>query len=89
MIAEILLPIPLNKLFSYSIPRNVDKIEIGQIVEVDFNNKKKIGVVWSFTEINKFERKIKSINKVFSGIKLPLELIKSTNFIAKYSCNHV
>ena len=56
MIAEILLPIPLNKLFSYSIPRNLDKIEIGQIVEVDFNNKKKIGVVWSFTEINKFER---------------------------------
>ena len=76
MIAEILLPIPLNKLFSYSIPRNVDKIEIGQIVEVDFNNKKKIGVVWSFTEINKFERKIKSINKVFSDITLPLELIK-------------
>lgn len=89
MIAEILLPIPLNKLFSYSIPRNVDKIEIGQIVEVDFNNKKKIGVVWSFTEINKFERKIKSINKVFSGITLPLELIKSTSFIANYSCNHV
>lgn len=89
MIYEILLPLPINKTFSYEHPdsdnfKNV--LSRGSLVEVEFNKKLLVGLVVSISDSEISNRSLKKINKVFNPF-FNNEIIKSINFISQYSCN--
>ena len=50
MIVKVLLTLRINQLFSYRIKKNSLKksIRIGQLVKVNFKNKKHYGIIFSF-----------------------------------------
>ena len=89
MIYEILLPLPINKTFSYEHPdsknfKNV--LSRGSLVEVEFNKKLLVGLVVNISNSEISSRSLKKINKVFNPF-FNNEIIKSINFISQYSCN--
>ncbi len=89
MIYEILLPLPLNKAFSYEHPdfhEAPNKLSKGSLVEVEFNKKKLVGLVINIRYSKNSNRPLKKIEKVYKPFFYN-EIIKSINFISKYSCN--
>jgi primosomal protein N' (replication factor Y) (superfamily II helicase) len=80
IIPSILLPINIDtQEFTYKIPEKIEKdIKIGQIVEIDFKNKKIQGLVISIenkSEINKIKEINKIISKDFVFTKQQINLI--------------
>ncbi len=56
MIAEVAVNRPINKIFDYDIPDNLNKyIKIGQRVKISFAHKKTIGFVVAFKEKSEFK----------------------------------
>ncbi len=89
MIYEILLPLPINKTFSYDKPvENKEKNSLlqGSLVEVEFNKKILVGLVLNVLHSNKPNRPLKKIRRVFKTFFYK-EIIDSINFISQYSCN--
>ena len=89
MIIDVLLPIQTDKLFSYKIDKIKNIPKIGGLVEVDFKGKKKIGIIWRYSDEKIKINNLKKVNKVFSSISFNNNIIKSWLLIAKYSCNSV
>ena len=90
MFYEILLPLPINKTFSYSQEQSSKKsktLPIGTLVEVEFKNKILIGVVVKITDKRYFSKPIKEISKELSPFFLNNEILESIEFISNYSCN--
>ena len=87
MILEILLPIPLNKTFFYKVDsRDAIYIKAGKLVEVSFRGKTMIGLIVCIHQTVSFKKKILTIEKVFDNLCLSEEILKSIDFISRYSC---
>lgn len=59
-VINVLLTLPINQLFSYTVEENVE-ISIGDYVIVPFGKKRLIGIVWQY--IKKIDRELKSIEQ--------------------------
>ncbi len=90
MIYEILLPLPIRKTFYYEGPfssNNKNENHTGKLVEVDFKNKKIVGLVINTTE-KKINKPLKKIIRIIEYFFLKNEVLESLKFISKYSCNN-
>ena len=89
MILEILLPLPINdKTFFYKeklLDKN--KPKIGQIVSVKFRNKEQIGIVLKTPKVIDLDKKLSEIEDSYKNYFFNEEIIKSINFLSKYTCN--
>ena len=87
MIVKILLTLRINQLFSYRIKKSYQKerIRIGQLVKVDFKNKKYYGIIFSYDK--KSYKRLKDVEKVYFDIILKKELLQALNIFSNYSCN--
>ena len=89
MILEILLPLPINdKTFFYKeklLEKN--KPKIGQIVSVKFRNKEQIGIVLKTPNVIDLDKKLSEIEDSYKNYFFNEEIIKSINFLSKYTCN--
>ncbi len=87
MIVNILLTIPINRLFSYRIKESELKQEIviGNLVKVDFKNKKSFGIIFGFEKQSK--KKLKFVEKIFFDVVLKREFLEALEIFAYYSCN--
>ncbi len=89
MILEILLALPINdKTFFYKeklLEKN--KSKIGQIVSVKFRNKKQIGIVLKTPKAIDLDKKLSEIEDSYKNYFFNEEIIKSINFLSKYTCN--
>ncbi len=89
MIAEILPSIKLpntvkSEIFSYKIPLKLeDKIKVGQIVKIEFRNKKIQGIVMNISKDSTIDsKKLKEIIKILDpNITITKMQIDITNFI--------
>jgi len=84
MICEILLPKPIEKTFYY---KTLEFLETGIVVKVEFRNKKIIGVVIKTHRKKVYKKPLKYIDRILSSTPLPNEILKSTEFVARYTCN--
>ena len=84
MICEILLPKPIEKTFYYKTKKFLKK---GIIVKVEFKNKKTLGIVIKTHKKEIYKKPLKNIESIQSNTPLPNEILKSTDFVAKYTCN--
>ncbi len=84
-LAEILLPLKLDKTFHYKIPAD-SIVKPGQIVQVDFHNRLYQGVVMAIHPEDTAETKyeLKTINAVFP-FTLPPALLQFIGWVAKYT----
>ena len=87
MIVKVLLTLRINQLFSYRIKKNYPKkrIRIGQVVKVDFKNKKYYGIIFSFDR--KSVKILKYVEEIYFDIILKKELLEALNIFSNYSCN--
>lgn len=85
MIVRVLLPIRSRKLFYYEVEDEIN-IKKGTLVEVNFRGKNKIGIIWEFLNYLDSSIKIKSISKVFYGLRLKNDLLNSIQFFSNYTC---
>lgn len=67
-VAEIALPLPLNKTFYYLIPENLENISIGKRVVVNFRNQKRIGYVINISDINTIDFSQEKLKPIISII---------------------
>ena len=84
MICEILLTKPIEKTFYYKTSKF---LETGIVVKVEFKSKKVVGVVIKTHKEKIYNKPLKSIDNILSSTPLPNEILKSTEFVAKYTCN--
>ena len=84
MICEILLPKPIEKTFYY---KTLKFLEPGIVVKVEFKNKKITGVVIKTHKEIIYKKPLKSIDSILCLTPLPNEILKSSEFVAKYTCN--
>ena len=90
MIYEILLPIPIRKTFYYEGPdtsNNQNNNYLGKLVEVDFKNKKIVGLIVNTTE-KKIQQPLKKIIRIIEYFIFQKEVLESLRFISRYSCNN-
>ena len=71
-LVEVLIPIPLMEKFSYLPPKNNSSLlKQGSRVLVPFGKRTLVGVVWSFSESDKFSnRKYKYIKEILDEVPL-------------------
>lgn len=84
IIPSVLLPVDTeSQEFTYKIPEKLEKdIRIGQIVEIEFNNKKTQGLIIDIqnnSDIKKTKEIIKIISKDFIFTKTQIKLINFFN----------
>ena len=84
MICEILLPKPIEQTFYYGTSKF---LETGIVVRVEFKSKKVIGVVIKTHREKIYNKPLKFIDSILSPTPLPNEILKSSEFVARYSCN--
>ena len=85
--AEIVINIPVNKKFHYSIPENIkDQLEIGNLVSVPFGNRIVTGYCVGFTDKSNIEN-IKNIKHIIDNSPyLDSDILKITKWISEYYC---
>ena len=84
------VPVLLPKVFNYPFtyinePKNRIKLNLGDIVEVSFGNKKELGVIWDKINSTKKNIKLKPVEKKISKVKLSKKLIKFINWFSTYN----
>ena len=84
MICEILLPKPIEQTFYYKTSKF---LETGIVVRVEFKSKKVVGVVIKTHREKIYNKPLKFIDSILSPTPLPNEILKSSEFVARYSCN--
>ncbi|MCM8786565.1 MAG: hypothetical protein NC935_00710 [Candidatus Omnitrophica bacterium] len=84
-VAKIILPVAINKSFDYKIPNSL-KLKIGMRVLVDFNNKKRVGVISAFR--NTSEIKINKLKTILSDLEnfpsISKEHLNFASILSKY-----
>ncbi len=87
LLSSVLLPIPVDKTYNYIIPNNMN-ISIGDTIEVNFANRKSLGVIWDINKNNGSipQNKLKPIAKAFDNCP---QINKTTRdfitWVAKYT----
>ncbi|MAH79071.1 MAG: primosomal protein N' [Rickettsiales bacterium] len=89
MIAEIFLPIPINRSFYYKISKSVNLklIKKGTLVLVNFKNKILTGIIWKTHKNILHDYELKTLDIVFYDIILNEEILNTIQFISNYSSN--
>lgn len=84
-VARILFPLPIGKLFDYTVPEK-ETVQAGSYVIAPFGPNKRIGVVWKVVPENEEpNRKLKSISEVFAVPPMPKRMRDFIEFVAKYT----
>ncbi|WP_333023983.1 replication restart helicase PriA [Wolbachia endosymbiont of Pentidionis agamae] len=81
-IIDVLLPLPINQLFSYVIQNNAE-VSVGDYVIVPFGKKKLIGIVWQYS--NRTDRELKFIEQKVNLQCVRIQLIKFIKWVAQYN----
>ncbi|WP_237342913.1 replication restart helicase PriA [Wolbachia endosymbiont of Folsomia candida] len=79
---DILLPLPINQLFSYAVGENTE-ISIGDYVIVPFGRKRLIGIVWRYS--SKSDRELKFIEQKIDLPSVRPKLIAFAEWVAEYN----
>ena len=90
MILNILLTLPVEKVFSYRIPTNLNNNDcsIGKIVRVNFRGSNRIGIIVGKGTISSL-KKVKNINEVYKQVTIEKPLLNAIKFFSEYTCNRV
>lgn len=84
-VAQVALPLPLDKNFDYSIPAELrSQLTPGQRVIVPFGKSKKIGYIVSLSEKSEYPKLKKIISPYAPEISLTEELLTLARWIAEY-----
>jgi len=79
---DILLPLPINQLFSYAIEEDTE-VSIGDYVIVPFGRKRLIGIVWQYRSKN--DRALKFIEQKIDLPSIRPKLIAFAEWVADYN----
>ncbi|MDD9332018.1 MAG: primosomal protein N' [Wolbachia sp.] len=79
---DILLPLPINQLFSYAIGENTE-VSIGDYVIVPFVKKRLIGIVWQHSSKN--DRELKFIEQKIDLSSIRAKLKTFAEWVAQYN----
>ncbi len=79
---SVLLPLPIDQLFSYAIEENTE-ISIGDYVVVPFGKKRLIGIVWKYSD--KSDRELKFIEQKIDLPNIRPKLIVFAEWVAQYN----
>lgn len=90
MILKILVPLPVEKVFSYRIPTNLNNKDcgIGKIVGVNFRGSNRIGIIVGKSTTTSL-KKIKNINEVYKQVVIKKPVLNAIKFFSEYTCNRV
>ncbi|MDD5613460.1 MAG: primosomal protein N' [Candidatus Omnitrophica bacterium] len=84
MIANVVFGLPVDKVFSYSVPAG-SQIKIGCRIKAPFRNSVRVGYVVGFSEKNKVDFDIKSITEILDGEPfLSGEILELTRWMSSY-----
>ena len=88
MIVKILLGLPINKTFTYTISRELERInyKVGNLVEVNFRGSKKIGIILEKNKTSKI-KKVKDVNKIFVSVLIKDSILSAIKLYSEYTCN--
>ncbi|WP_349967461.1 primosomal protein N' [Wolbachia endosymbiont of Armadillidium arcangelii] len=81
-IVEILLPLPIDQLFSYAVEEDTE-VSIGDYVVVPFGRKRLIGIVWKCSD--KSDRELKCIKQKVDLPSIRPKLIEFAEWVAQYN----
>lgn len=81
---EVLLPVALDRSFTYSVPEEID-IAPGDIVEVPLGGGMQAGVVWGPGDENVPAKKLKPVAAAYDLPRLPSEIIKFVDWVVRYT----
>ncbi|CAN2109763.1 Primosomal protein N', superfamily II helicase, PriA [Wolbachia pipientis] len=79
---DVLLPLPIDQLFSYAIEENTE-ILLGDYVVVPFGKKRLIGIVWKYSD--KSNRELKFIEQKIDLPNIRPKLIAFAEWVAQYN----
>ncbi len=79
---DVLLPLPIDQLFSYAVEENTE-ISIGDYVVVPFGKKCLIGIVWRYSD--KSDRELKFIEQKIDLPNIRPKLIAFAEWVAQYN----
>uniref|UniRef100_UPI00334137A9 replication restart helicase PriA n=1 Tax=Wolbachia endosymbiont (group B) of Pilophorus perplexus TaxID=3066160 RepID=UPI00334137A9 len=81
-IVDVLLPLPIDQLFSYAIEKDTET-SIGDYVVVPFGRKRLIGIVWKYS--GKSDRELKCIEQKIELPSIRPKLIEFAEWVAQYN----
>ena len=89
MILEVLLALPIgDKYFYYkSTSLKENNLKIGQLININFRGKKQVGLIVGKPKRVNFNKPISEIEFVYNDLSFNEEILKSINFLSRYSCN--
>ena len=89
MILEVLLTLPIgDKYFYYkSTSLKTNNLKIGQLINVNFRGKKQVGLIVGKPKRVNFNKPISEIEFAYNDLSFNEEILKSINFLSRYSCN--
>ncbi|WP_341821088.1 primosomal protein N' [Wolbachia endosymbiont (group A) of Myopa testacea] len=79
---DVLLPLPIDQLFSYVVEENTE-VSVGDYVVVPFGKKRLIGIVWKYS--NKSGRSLKFIEQKIDLPNIRPKLIAFAEWVAQYN----
>ncbi|QEK89364.1 replication restart helicase PriA [Wolbachia endosymbiont of Chrysomya megacephala] len=79
---DVLLPLPIDQLFSYAIEKDTET-SIGDYVVVPFGRKRLIGIVWKYS--GKSDRELKCIEQKIELPSIRPKLIEFAEWVAQYN----
>ncbi|WGJ62354.1 replication restart helicase PriA [Wolbachia endosymbiont of Frankliniella intonsa] len=81
-IVDVLLPLPIDQLFSYAIEKDTE-VSIGDYVVVPFGRKRLIGIVWKYS--GKSDRELKCIEQKIELPSIRPKLIEFAEWVVQYN----
>ncbi|PRD21120.1 UNVERIFIED_CONTAM: priA [Trichonephila clavipes] len=79
---DVLLPLPIDQLFSYAVEENTE-VSVGEYVVVPFGKKRLIGIVWKYSD--KSGRALKFIEQKIDLPNIRPKLIAFAEWVAQYN----
>ncbi|MGL9717448.1 MAG: replication restart helicase PriA [Wolbachia sp.] len=79
---DVLLPLPIDQLFSYAVEENTDVL-VGDYVVVPFGKKRLLGIVWKYS--GKSDRELKFIEQKIDLPNVRPKLIVFAEWVARYN----
>ncbi|QMV46430.1 primosomal protein N' [Wolbachia pipientis] len=79
---DVLLPLPIDQLFSYAVEKNTE-VSVGDYVVVPFGKKRLIGIVWKYSD--KSNRELKFIEQKIDLPNIRPKLIAFAEWVAQYN----
>lgn len=81
-IVNVLLPLPIDQLFSYAVEENTE-VSVGDYVVVPFGKKRLIGIVWKYS--SKSDRELKFTEQKIDLPSIRPKLITFAEWVAQYN----